>query len=85
MAVTSSGVVRNVTIVALMSAVSLNSSADRCWVLPGAIAPKLSLPGLVFAAAMMSGMVLYGPAAWVAIVRSSQAITEIGVKSRNTS
>ena len=60
-AVTRSGVVRNVTIVTSMLAVDLNSTADRCWVLPGAMVPKLSLPGLRLAAATMSSAVLSGP------------------------
>ncbi len=77
--------VRNVTIVTLMSPVSMNSSADRCCVLPGAIVPKFSLPGFFFAAATMSFTVLSGPSALVAIVRSSQAITETELKSRSTS
>ena len=50
-----------------MSATLLNNSADRFWVLPGAIEAKLSLPGLALAAARMSPTVLSGPSALVAI------------------
>jgi hypothetical protein len=63
----------------------LNNSADRFWVLPGAIEAKLSLPGLALAAARMSPTVLRGPAALVAIRRSKKAVIVIGVKSRSTS
>jgi hypothetical protein len=68
-----------------MPATLLNNSADRFWVLPGAIDAKLSLPGLALAAARMSPTVLSGPPALVAIRRSKKAVVVIGVKSRSTS
>ena len=43
--------------------------------------PKLSLPGLALAAAMMSLTFFSGPSVRVASSRSRNAVTEIGVKS----
>ena len=63
--VKSSGVVLNGIVVAEMPASDLNSSPERCWLLPGLIEPKFSLPGLALAAAITSLMDLYGEPALV--------------------
>src|SRR5579859_4417108 len=80
-AVAMSGEVRKVTIVALMPAVLVNSSAARFWVLPGKVVPMLNLPGLALAAATTSASDLCGEPARVTINRSKNEAVETEAKS----
>src|SRR5262249_451353 len=76
-----SGVMRNGTMTKFTPAVLLNSSAVRCWVLPGFTVPTLRAPGFARAALRKSPSVRNSDAALITNRQSKYPSVEIGVKS----
>ena len=76
-----SGEVRNGTIVILMSAVLLNNSAAKFWVLPGLMVATFNFPGFARAALTMSCTDFSGEPALVTISRSKNDTVDVEAKS----